>query len=349
MSAHESKQDTRQDFTPVLLDALLTLKKRELANRAPFKARAYGTVLQQLQQLQQEGSPIHSMDDLAGIKGLGEKIREKVQEIFATGQLQTAEKAKEVYDLKAHDELQHIYGIGPAKATDLIQQGIRSVQLLREAVLANPAILNDKQRIGLQYYEDLLERIPREEMMRHEQLLVQASPFPAELVGSYRRVSPDSGDIDVLIRIPPGKTTKDAKSQFYQYVQHLKDIGYLEQILALGEHKCMGICRMGSGKGRRLDLLLTPDDEYACSLLYFTGSDKFNVAFRQHALQRGYTLNEHRLTALGSSSDIPFFQQESDIFHFLGLQYTPPHERMDSIHPLPPRMKVRRPILASPS
>jgi DNA polymerase/3'-5' exonuclease PolX len=355
-----SAQDNRQDFTPVLLDALLTLKKRELANKAPFKARAYGTVLQQIQQLQH---PIHSMDDLAAVKGMGEKIREKLEEIFATGQLQTAEKAKEVYDLKAYDELQAVYGIGPAKATDLIQQGIRSVQALREAVLAKPSLLNDKQKIGLQYYEDLLERIPREEMTRHEQLLLGASPFPAELVGSYRRVSPDSGDIDVLLRIPKGpsdptsngKTAKDAQSrqhqsQFYQYVQHLKDIGYLEQILALGEHKCMAICRLSNpqSKARRLDLLMTPDEEYACALLYFTGSDKFNVAFRQHALQRGYTLNEHRLAPLVNTTNPPPFQEEADLFRFLGLQYTAPQERNTAtLLPLvSAKMRVRRPQLA---
>lgn len=338
-------------MTPVLLDALTTLKKRELANKAPFKARAYGTVLQQIQQLQQQGSPIYSMDDLVTVKGMGEKIREKVAEIFATGQLQTAEKAKEVYHLKAHDELQAVYGIGPSKATDLIRQGIQSVQALREAVQATPALLNDKQKIGLLYYEDLLERIPRAEMEEHERLLLGASPFAAELVGSYRRGATDSGDIDVLLKIPRGHTAKDSQSQFYQYVQRLKDMGYIEQILALGEHKCMAICRLShpQSKARRLDLLMTPDEEYACALLYFTGSDKFNVAFRQHALQRGYTLNEHRLAPvdapLVNTANPPLFQEEADLFRFLGLQYTAPQER-NTATLTPIKMKVRRPQLA---
>ncbi len=362
MSTEQETKD-QKDYRDAILDALLTLKKRELANKAPFKARAYGTVLQQLQQL---AHPIYSMEDLSAVKGMGEKIREKVEEIFATGSLQTAEKAKEVYSLAAHDELQGVYGIGPAKATELIQQGIRSVQALRAAVKADPSLLNDKQRIGLHYYEDLLQRIPRAEMVEHEALLLRESPFPAELVGSYRRGSPDSGDIDVLLRVPQ---SQQSQSQFYQYVQRLRDIGYIEEILALGGHKCMAICRIHkpaspASPARRLDLLMTPDKEYACALLYFTGSDRFNVAFRQHALSRGYTLNEHRLAVLPTSAPPspsardehrlvvlpvpappPHFQQESDLFHFLGLEYTPPHERIDgTLRPM--KKKIRRPVLA---
>lgn len=347
------------DYTPILLDALTALKKREFANKAPFKARAYDTVLQQMKSL---SHPIYSMDDLATIKGMGEKIREKVVEIFETGRLLSAEKAKEQYALDAYDELQGVYGIGPAKASALIKQGILSVAALREAVEKDTTLLNDKQRIGVRYYEDLLQRIPREEMMEHEQLLLRECPFPAELVGSYRRGGSTSGDIDVLLRMPPHPIQKEATShsQFYRYVQRLKDMGYLEEILALGEHKCMAICRLPSDNThvyRRLDLLLTPDDEYACALLYFTGSDRFNVAFRQHALQRAYTLNEHRLSPLPLSPlplspvdpnrEVPLFHEEADLFHFLGLQYTPPHARIDASSLVPIRMSVRRPLLAS--
>lgn len=324
---------SQQDYRPAIIDALQTLKKRELANKQPFKARAYATVIQQLQtqQPQQPQKPIYTMADLADIKGMGDKIREKVKEIFETGQLKAAEAAKESHHLDAHDELQGVYGIGPAKATDLIQRGIRSVQDLRNHVQQDKTLLNDKQRIGLQYYEDLLQRIPRAEMAEHEALL-QRAPMPAELVGSYRRGADTSGDIDVLLRAPHGQTVRDTQSMFYQYVQRLVDDGYIQEILALGPHKCMAISRLPmASTSRRLDLLVTPDEEYACALLYFTGSDRFNVAFRQHALQKGYTLNEHRLQPLHDAQlgDPPYMATEQDLFDFLGLEYVPPHERVD--------------------
>ena len=345
---------SQQDYRPAILDALQTLKQRELALKQPFKARAYGTVIKQLQ-LQQDPKHIHTMADLADIKGMGEKIREKVKEILETGQLRAAEAAKETYSLKAHDELQGVYGIGPTKATELIRKGIHSVEELRQKVLEDKTILNDKQRIGLLYYEDLLQRIPRLEMTEHETLLLHA-PMHAELVGSYRRGADSSGDIDVLLRAPRGQTVKDTQSMFYQYVQKLINEGYIQEVLALGPHKCMAIARLPSRPSRRLDLLVTPDEEYACALLYFTGSDRFNVAFRQHALQKGYTLNEHRLQRQRQeqeqeqkdSSEIPYMTTEHDLFDFLGLEYVAPHDRVDvsSLRMKQKPLRVKRPIRA---
>lgn len=52
---------------------------------------------------------------------------------------------------------------------------------------------------------------------------------------------------------------------------------------------------------RRLDMRLTPHDQYFCSILYFTGSDLFNKNMRTHALQQGYTLNEYSLRPIGET------------------------------------------------
>ena len=341
------------DYRQTIIDSLTTLKKRELAKKEPFKARAYQTVIQQLEQMIE---PVTSMEQITDLKGMGEKIREKVEEIIKTGQLQSAIRAAEIYSLSAHDELQGVYGIGPSKAKELIEQGITSVAILRGALQSNPVLLNDKQRIGLTYYEDLLERIPREEMKEHEDYLLRESPLSAEIVGSYRRGAQNSGDIDVLLRVPPHQTPKDTKNQFYQFVQRMMDEKYIEQILALGEHKCMAICRLTTNhKARRLDLLVTPNEEYSFALLYFTGSDRFNVAFRQHALSKGYTLNEHRLQRISPLSDedpVPYMRTEQDIFHFLGLLYTEPTQRVNSASlRFPPlvekkRLVVRRPVPA---
>lgn len=339
--------EATMDYLPILLDALETLRKREIANKAPFKARAYQVVLQQLKAL---SGPVTDFTQIAHFTGMGEKIREKIQEIFETGKSQVAERAKEIYSLSAHDELQQVYGIGPTKAKALIDQGIRSVNDLRNAIKAQPTLLNDKQKIGLYYWEDLIQRIPREEMEMHEAYIAEHSPLSMEVVGSYRRGAANSGDIDVLLRVPVGKTEKEIKAIFYEFVQDLINGGYIQEILALGEHKCMAICAFDGYPARRLDLLVTPDEEYAYSLLYFTGSDRFNVAFRKHALDRGYTLNEHRLTPLQSSTPIPpYMADEKDIFSFLGLEFTEPTQRVDASSLQLKRTRIRRPAPAPKS
>ena len=78
----------------------------------------------------------------------------------------------------------------------------------------NPNILNNKQKIGLKYYEDLLKRIPRKEMEKHDKFITEFinsidknDDLIYEIVGSYRRNASNSGDIDVLC------TTKDKNIQ----------------------------------------------------------------------------------------------------------------------------------------
>ncbi len=331
------------NYQPILIDALEALRQREIAQKAPFKARAYQTVLQQLKA---HPTPIHAYEDIQHFTGLGDKLREKLHELFDTGHLQAAQRAKEDPTLQAMTTFQQVYGIGPTKARALVQAGIRTIPDLRTAVQKIPDLLHDKQRIGLQYYEDLLLRIPREEMVEHERLLLSSepSPFTPTVVGSYRRLAPHSGDIDVLLRVPSHVPKKQATLQFRAYVQQLQTAGYIEQLLALGDHKCMAICRLPGGRpARRLDLLLTPEVESACALLYFTGSDQFNVAVRQHALQKGYTLNEHRLTPSEPSAPLPPpFHSEEDLFHFLGLAYIPPENRVDASSL---RLRMKRPVL----
>ncbi len=93
---------------------------------------------------------------------------------------------------------------------------------------------------------------------------------------------------------------------------------------------------------RRLDLLMIPEHQYGSALLYFTGSDRFNVAFRQHALHKGYTLNEYGLTQMDPEvRAVPPLSSEKDLFHFLGLEYVEPWERTTMLL----KLKVRPPII----
>ena len=331
------------DHTKTIIDSLEILRKRDTANKEVFSARAYAKVIAQLKT---HDKPITSYEDLKGIKGIGAKMEAKIKEILETGTLQAAQKAKELYNIDALEALQNIYGVGPAAASTLVKTGITSIKQLREAIKENPKLLNDKQKIGLKYYEDLLERIPRSEMLEHHNIILDLKPdimadYDIEIVGSYRREAITSGDIDVLIRVPDGINSKTAKKNLALYVKALEEAGYIKEILALGEHKCMAISKTDI-VARRLDLLMTPDEEYAYALLYFTGSDRFNVAFRQYALDKGYSLNEHTLTKIREGvKEVPYMKLENDIFKFIGLRYIEASKRIDSNQIIPLRSKPK--------
>ena len=176
-------------------------------------------------------------------------------------------------------------------------------------------------------------------MEKHDAMVKQAAKqvfdkekivYTLEVVGSYRRGAANSGDIDVLLCFPTLSDENVAGKWFGKFCDELVRMGYMEEILAIGPKKCMGISRISSAtKARRLDVLVTPKEQYAYALLYFTGSQKFNIAMRKHALERGYTMNEHGMVPLeGSNKPLPpIMKEERDIFTFLEYSYVPPSER----------------------
>jgi len=88
-------------------------------------------------------------------------------------------------------------------------------------------------------------------------------------------------------------------------------------------------------KARRVDFLYSPQEEYAFSILYFTGSKEFNTAMRQHALNHQLTLNEHGIHKINKAKEKtekitnPAFNSEKDIFDYLNMIYKEPNERKD--------------------
>jgi DNA polymerase beta len=345
------------DYKPVIIDALRVLEARDKADKKPFSVRAYVTVLRHLEA---HPAPIRSLAEIPVFQGVGEKIKKKMEEIVETGRLEAAEKAKADYPLDALALFGGIYGIGPVKARELVDMGLRTLTDLRVELHMRPDLLHEKQKAGLFYYEDLVERIPREEMREHEIYLqgvvtqVLGQGVSITIVGSYRRGAETSGDVDVLLRVPSAWTSLMCASYLHTFVLAMETAGYIEYILALGEKKCMGIARLPSRDGkeykaRRVDFLITPEHEYACALLYFTGSDMFNVAFRQRALQKGYTLNEHAMTSMklpdGTNTPAPPpFHTEQDIFRFLSLQYVEPSKRVEGAL----RTLIKRPTVVYP-
>jgi len=330
------------DYKQKIIDELTVILEREKQNGNTFKIRAYQRVIPQLRALHY----IKSLDDIKNVDGIGKGIKDRIKEILETGQLNSAEEAKKDPKTTIIKEFMNIYGIGTVKAKNLYEvEKVTSIEELREKA---DKLLNEKQKIGLKYYEDLLERIPRKEMLYHEKVIkkivatISRNKFVATIVGSFRREKPDSGDIDVLLSYPEteaeaekpfSKAEKpfskaEAESIFKQIVDEMVKLNYITDILALGSKKCLAICRKENEKARRLDLLLTPPDEYPYAILYFTGSDKFNIQMRRKALELGYSLSEHGLIPMRENVEVPDdLKTEKEVFKFLKMDYLEPKDR----------------------
>ena len=319
----------QKDYKQIIIDTLETLRIEELKLKEMFKANAYKKVIQELKNL---NKPVYSIDDLKDVKGIGEKIKLKIEEIFETGKLRKAEKVKESKEHNVMEELLKIYGVGPSKANELISKNnIKSIQHLRE----NQDLLNDKQKIGLKHYDDFLLRIPRDEMDEHNKYISDImkfihKDFEVEIVGSYRRKNKDSGDIDVLITHKSKSIINDPSLMERIIIKALnKKYIYLTDILAVGAKMCLAVCKLKNNKNyRRIDFLLTSPEEYPYALLYFTGNDKFNVDLRNRAIELGYSLSQHGLKNMKTNELLEGLKTEEDILKFLGMKYVEPENRI---------------------
>jgi DNA polymerase/3'-5' exonuclease PolX len=250
-----SSNNTNFDYKESIISQLDILRKDESSNGNPFKAKAYSLVINQLKICTH---PIYSFDDLKNVTGIGEKIHKKIEEIFSTNKLKKAEAILANPTHNSKQIFENVYGIGPTKSKELVERyNIRTILELRNAVKSDPSILNDKQKIGLQYYEDLIQRIPRKEMDIHNEYIttkinqISKGKLKCCIVGSYRRQSESSGDIDVLITATNSELSElEINALFVNCVNSMMKETYIIEVLANGSKKNMSICRLGKDGSR---------------------------------------------------------------------------------------------------
>ena len=303
-----------------IIENLKILVEYETLNNNPFKARAYSKVINSIELLD---FPILNIEDIKKINGVGVKIESKILEFLNTGKIFIVEKAlKDPYYI-LHKKLGKIYGVGSVKIKELMKNVMSFEELINK-----PELLNDKQNIGLKYYDDINKRIPIVEAKKHNKLINKLfkkiyKNIDFEMVGSYRRKNKDMGDIDILIKNTDGV-------EFKNIILQLKESGYIIETLAEGKSKFMGLCKFSPElPARRIDILITEPSKYYFALLYFTGSFTFNIYMRKIALQQNISLSEYgfkdKNNKLIDTTNI--IKSEKDIFDYLKIEYVLPQYR----------------------
>ena len=349
-------------------DKNLEKEKKKEATTCQFRIKNYKKGLDVIKKFTKE---ITSSDDVKGISGIGKGMMTRIDEILETGTLTELKVTKSENDVAVAEiqKLQLITGVGPKSAHKLYDIGLtlnlllslmnkvadgedprklsidEIVQLSEENELKLHN-LTHHQLVGLKYFDDIDERIPRKEVAKIESRLKKLiSKIDKDLLmtvcGSYRRKKTTSGDIDVLITHPKLANEYDIKEQGGTYlmdiVKQLSEVGLLvDHLTTLGTTKYMGVCRLSSkGKGRRIDIRFVAREDYAPALLYFTGSKDFNTQMRGEALKIGYTINEYGIYKLRKKSGRYInkkgvkivAQTEEEIFDLVGMKYLKPEER----------------------
>ncbi|KAJ3971993.1 hypothetical protein EV361DRAFT_908160 [Lentinula raphanica] len=292
---------------------------------------------------------IKSLEDAQKIKGVGAKTAQKIMEIIETGDLQriTYERTEDVQVVSVFTK---IYGVGIQTATMWYARGCRTIEDLCNSV--GDVTLNEGQKIGIQFYDDLNSRMPREEakaifdLIKPIALRIDPKLF-VEIMGSYRRGKADCGDIDILItRCPDDGQTHEGV--LHELLERLHTAGILTEDLALPDYSkpleavYHGICRLPNVPGarrRRIDFLTVPWNCKGGALLYYTGDDMFNRSMRLLANKMGYSLNQRGLyagvvrdprnrTVKLNTGNLIASETEEQIFKKLGVPWREPHERV---------------------
>jgi DNA polymerase (family 10) len=316
----------REDATAIF-ERIATLL--EMQGENPFKVRAYRTGAEVVESFSGDIMKLAAENQLAGIKGLGEALRDKLHEMATTGRLEFYEKLKAEFPDTIF-ELFDVQGLGPKKIAALhAELGVSSIADLRRACESGEAA--KLSGFAAKTVEKILESIAFREQHASEfkldqvhalvqQILEELREHPnvsqAEICGSFRRGKETVHDLDFLV------STKQPE----KVIEYFVTLPQVVDVIAQGATKAS----IHATHGLQCDLRAVASKEFPFALMYFTGSKEHNVAIRQRALNRGWSLNEYAFTEVPDHADapvIPPVHDEADIYRALELDFIEPELR----------------------
>ncbi len=303
----------------------------EISSGDPFRIRSYRRAAEAVESTTIQLSSIAGdAKKLQDIPGIGKGMAANIQEIEKAGTLPLREELLLKYK-PTMLELLKLPGMGP-KSVALFWEALQVSSVAElEAAIAEGR-LKDLPRFGEKQIEKLRKGIEEykknsgrflidEAELAAEKLTAYLRGFPGidtiEPAGSLRRGRETVGDLDILVTGPAC-----AEDQVQAAVDYTAAYPPITNLIAKGQNKVSFNLR----SGLQVDVRLLPKGSYGAALQYFSGSKMHNVAVRQRALKRGYTLSEYALARVEDGSFVAGATEE-EIYGALGLDWIPPELR----------------------
>jgi DNA polymerase (family 10) len=305
------------------LAELVTLEEGDVQS---FRVRAYENAQRAVDAYAGDLSKLTAAQ-LQKVEGIGASTAKTIREMFDKGSVEKLVKLREAFP-KAFVDLLRVPGIGPKGALKLRKEvGVDSIEALRQAIaeqkLRKLKGFGEKSEVKL---AAILERMDREGHAGRTPISV-AWPLAQRLearfralpgvsfamaCGSTRRFAETVGDLDVVVASTAPAAVMD----------DVVGMPMVERVIGRGDTKASVVTR----RGLQIDVRVVAPEQIGAATLYFTGSKAHNVALRQRALARGWTLNEYGLTEL-ESKKVVASESEHAIYEALGLPFIPPELR----------------------
>jgi DNA polymerase (family 10) len=221
------------------------------------------------------------------LPGLGPKTARRIWQELGITTAADLKAAAEAKQLRGHA------GIGPGTEEKIA------------AALAKPKATEGPRRALLGTTLPKLRALV--EVLREHPASVEVS-----IAGSARRMRETVRDLDIIA------TATDAQT----LVDYFCSLNWVVDVAAKGSTKATVV----SHDGLRFDLRVVPPESYGNLLQHFTGSKHHNVALREDAVRRGYSVSEYSVTEVESGQEHTFATEE-DVYRFLGYDWIPPELR----------------------
>lgn len=290
-----------------------------------FKVLAYRRAADNIEALPRDLADYWREGRLREIPGIGEALTEKLDELLRTGRMSYLEKLEQQVPSGVVEMLQ-IPEVGPKTARLVWEKlGITSIQQLQAAAEAGQ--LRQLPGMGAKSEQKILAGIQALARRGQRVPIGQARPLAmallaglqaavpgltrASVAGSLRRWRETIGDLDLLV------AAEDPEPVMEAFV-HLPEVA---EVLLRGSTKTS----IRTRDGLQADLRVVSPKHWGTALQYFTGSQAHNIALRERALKRGFSLSEYSLKRADGHE--LFCESEEEVYELLGLPWIPPELR----------------------
>ncbi|MDH3470064.1 MAG: DNA polymerase/3'-5' exonuclease PolX [Acidimicrobiia bacterium] len=311
-----------------VLNELVVLATLDEGSPQAFRVRAYENAAQAVSDYTGDITQLDTKE-LTKLKGVGGSTAAKIREYVDTGTFSKLEELRKKYPPELV-EMTRIPGLGPKTITMLRDRlGVENLDQLNKAVAAQA--VRELPGMGAKSEEKIGKAISRLGLHGKDRRtpIAQALPLARSIVaqleevpkvaavqycGSLRRFSETIGDVDILV------SSTDAAAVMDRFVS----MAAVDEVLAHGDTKSAVMAG-----GIQVDLRVVTPAEFGAAILYFTGSKAHNIALRQLALGKGWTLNEYALSEI-ETGKVVAAKTEASIYRKLGMAFVPPEMREDS-------------------
>ena len=261
------------------------------------------------------------------LQGIGKTIEEKIVQIVDQGEIEALAKRRSTIPPEVV-LFMRLPGLGPKTAARIWQElGVTTLDELKQA--AEGERLRALPGLGAKSEEKILKALAfkAENPDEGRRLLGVGLPAVQAVVaalrdhpaavhvseaGSVRRRKETFRDLDII-----ATATEPAELTAY-----LTQLAWVEEVVARGDTKATVL----SNEGLRFDLRVVPPESYGNLLQHFTGSKDHNVALREDAVRRGFSISEYGVTTV-ETGEVFKTEDEAALYEFLGYQPIPPELR----------------------